>query len=609
MLAFAGLGRKKPESIAFAGPDVVPRLEHLMGLPPNTLARHMHATLEDGRVDFFGVPLRDIFIERIPRRVSPAALRSSPYARAIWQIRTFGFDPETLDPLIAACPRCEQALGFKVTQGIAFCDHCREQTDLGFDVPTVDLRSIVQDPIHVEDREALDFVTSLIDPRFPDLDLSFLPTAFASFSRGELFEIVHAIAAATKMNVDGTDATKNFQRSMIGTIEPHLLAGAGRAILDWPNGFRLLLDEACRSSGDRPGEWGPRKAFGALALVHRDRFLPTDFNRLALETLSEHLALAAAMFGVGGKGTQRPAKFIPIKTIKTEILDNQEVLMRLASHSRIRRTQIGTSSKAPILLHEGQVRWTFVQYKDHVPLMTVALELGIPGDAVYDLVRRRHMFIYVGMSVDITALGHQLSKRSLAKLVGAIADGRPTGPLKPGFMSVSDAMSCFPAGRRPWVPLIERMLDGRLEYQFFKPVGRGLLKAVAVQGVESLLDELIAEQAELPAPKLDRVTAGTANLILGVADYRVYQALIQANQLSVSVDGSLDYREVLEYARNHILPPEIAARGRRSSRQVRSWMDAHGIQPTLDLGVAGGVVYRRQDVEPLLEFQYDRQYA
>jgi hypothetical protein len=158
--------------------------------------------------------------------------------------------------------------------------------------------------------------------------------------------------------------------------------------------------------------------------------------------------------------------------------------------------------------------------------------------------------------------------------------------------------------------MIERMLDGRLDYQLFKPVGRGLLKAVAVHGVEGLLDELSAEQADLPAPDIDKVTAGTANLILGVADYRVYQALIEANQLKVSeVDGSLEYSEVLEYARRHILAAEIAARGRRSVRHVRSWMDAHGIRPTLEVGPGSAVVYRRQDVEPLLELQFGRQYA
>ena len=125
ILGFVQHSTMMPDFVAFNSPDVLPDIALLLGAPLETVARHHYRRLDKVTVDFFGIPLRDIFIERRRRWVSPAGLRKSPYHRAIWQIKTFGFDPVTLDPLICECPRCGVELGFRFTQGIAFCDRCR----------------------------------------------------------------------------------------------------------------------------------------------------------------------------------------------------------------------------------------------------------------------------------------------------------------------------------------------------------------------------------------------------------------------------------------------------------------------------------------------------
>jgi len=600
MLAFAGLGRKKPESIAFAEPDVVPRLEHLMGLSPNTLSRHMHSPLAGGRVDFFGVPLRDIFIERIARRVSPAALRSSPYARAIWQIRTFGFDPATLDPLVATCPQCKRGLGFKLTQGIAFCDHCRTPTEMGFDMPSVDLRKIEQEPYVVDDRPALDFVTGLLDPAIVEFDKSVLPAELSNVSRGDMFEIVHTIAAAIKMNSEGKLPGKLFSRSAVGAIHPNYLAAAGRAVLSFPEGYAALLRDAARDAASRPGEWGNLKAFGALAMVHRDQHVDIVFRKRASNILDETLASDFDALGVGAKGDRRPADYVPLKHLK-RILNNHGALSRLAAEPLVPRLSIGTSPKAPILLLKSRAQMHAVEFKDSIPEIGVALALSMPPDAVRNLATTRLVDAYGLVTSSMSTTGDRLmSKRLLDRLLARLTADHVPKKAPANFVTFNEAMLMFPVGCRPWVPLLQMMLDGRVEYCFHKRPAKGLLRAVSVAGVAMIRDELMREQLSFRPHGIERVTAGSAALILGISFYPAFQELIGAKQF-IAEEGTFSYADVLDFGRKHILANEAGVRGQRSTANVRKWMEAHDIEPTFDFPVKCGLIYPRDRVEPLLQ--------
>jgi hypothetical protein len=601
ILWFANLAQNRPDYLAFTDVDVVPPLAHLLGVPAEELARYLHPRLDRQTVDFFGVPVRDLFIERRIRRVSPAGLRDLPYQRAIWQIRTFEFDPVTLDPLVTSCPECGSELGFKLTKGVEFCDRCEGDSGHGFRMPTVDLRKIEQDPVVVSDRQALDFVTGLLNPRFETFDTSVVPELVGTRARGELFEIAHVIAAALLMNERGTVDRNNWHRSEIGVIPPELLAKAGRAILDFPSGFVRLSEDAAAYASERPGEWGVLKAFGALARIPRDRYVVREFREQVAQLLKETLSTRAQVFGVVGKAALRPQKFVPLRTIKDTMLDSQSVLMRLAEHPKTLRLKSGTSAKAPVLLHKSQTQMTLVQYKDQVPAMTVALALGVPSHAVDDLAYRRLNFVYTGASTQITVADNYMSGRSMRLLESKLVEGmKPIKP-DPTFCTFSQAMLMFPAGRRPWVPLIERLLDGRIEHVLHKRPGRGTLKAIAVKGVEFIRDQLTEEQAAMPRPSSTRLTAGSVNLMLGISAYEALQAIMSAHLLIPGEDGCFSYDEVLAFASTYIFANEMGARGRRPSGVVRSWMDAHEIQPAFDFPAKGGLIYYRDNVEPLLE--------
>ena len=77
------------------------------------------------------------------------------------------FDPSTKERLIDACPQCNRTLGWTRTYGVAYCDYCSRPKVFGqftWLYPAVDLRDFPQPKVEVEDEEALDFLTGLIDP-------------------------------------------------------------------------------------------------------------------------------------------------------------------------------------------------------------------------------------------------------------------------------------------------------------------------------------------------------------------------------------------------------------------------------------------------------------
>ncbi|MVS98864.1 hypothetical protein [Devosia marina] len=601
ILYFANLSMKRVENLSFSDPQIAKQLAWLLGVPVHSIEDRFYRKLRRGTVDFFGTPVREVFIERSIRRVSPVALKQLPYGRAIWHIRTFGFDPDTLDPLLDTCPECQSQLGFSRTQGMDYCDYCIAETPMGFPAPSVDLRKLEQRPYETDDRTALDFVTGLLDPRVSGSEVSVVPDAVGTRNRGELFELAQAIAAALKINAEGNYSQGYFARSEIGAIEPQFLSQAGRAILNYPEGFSEICLTAATGATNRTGEWGLSKAFGAISLLAQDGYLPKIVRKNVSLLMRETLAGCAENAGVVGKGSFRPDKYWPLLELKRAFLVSHPVVAKLAKHPKSKRVFAGTSAKAPILLHRSQSQMTMIQYKDQVPAMAVAWSLGAPPHAVSDLVRRRLNFVYTGASTHITTADTYMSGRSMRLLEERLVGGRKPIKPDPAFCTFAQAMLLFPAGRRPWVPLIERLLDSRIEYVLHKRPGQGILRAISVKGVELVRDLLIEEQAHFPASEFDRLSAGSVNLMLGISAYGVLQALVAAKELVPDGDAKFANDNVISFASMYIFANEIAARGRRPTSLVRSWMEAHEVHPAFDFPTKGGLIYLRDNVEPLLE--------
>jgi hypothetical protein len=147
----------------------------------------------------------------------------------MWHLSALSFEPDTLELLLEACPTCGKRLDFKNARAFHTCDACQ-----------TDFREVEQPIVQVEDRQALKFVTDLIDPlSHRQCDALQICPALAKQDRGSLFMLCVFIAKILDKNFDRDDGGK--LTSMSGAcVSPSNLSLAGRAILEWPVGFDKL---------------------------------------------------------------------------------------------------------------------------------------------------------------------------------------------------------------------------------------------------------------------------------------------------------------------------------------------------------------------------------
>ena len=135
-------------------------------------------------VDYHGLLLREHFVARKHRRVSPAALAISPHHRAAWQISCLSFCGETWDVLIDRCPdpECAKPLTWRAPAGVEYCEHC------GFD-----LRGATALKVAPELREVLRFAVDLFgaDPVAQGKSLKALSPNLQTVSPGTLLELAY----------------------------------------------------------------------------------------------------------------------------------------------------------------------------------------------------------------------------------------------------------------------------------------------------------------------------------------------------------------------------------------------------------------------------------
>ncbi|TCU29521.1 hypothetical protein [Rhizobium laguerreae] len=176
-------------------------------------------------VDFFGasIPPKQLIAHR---RVAPTSLVSSAHSKAVWHLNALSFDVHSGEMLLEACPRCQEKLTFNYTAGVCFCHLC-----------DFDFREAPQPLVDVSDRDALRFVTGLIDPerREGKLAVRLLHPDLNRENPGYIFFLCVLIALVFDGNgLGGTGKRRDLGRSK---VSPESLAKAGRSVLNWPSGI------------------------------------------------------------------------------------------------------------------------------------------------------------------------------------------------------------------------------------------------------------------------------------------------------------------------------------------------------------------------------------
>ena len=182
---------------------------------------------------FFGQPVRRAHIANL-RRISPRALSVNPTMKAIWSLKPLAFDPNTREMLLDRCPVCSNLLQWDFACDPWECSKCVSSG--GSRLLATDLRDFFQPLFEPTDEEAADFVSFLLDPGASGRRV-FLPvhSPLALESAGSIFQLAVRIASLCQLS-----ATPGRSAA----IEPHYIEMAGRALLDWPNGFIDLIDRA-----------------------------------------------------------------------------------------------------------------------------------------------------------------------------------------------------------------------------------------------------------------------------------------------------------------------------------------------------------------------------
>jgi len=282
-------------------PLMYPRYDRKRRLQPDGNA------VKNGLFGFFGRVLPCNQLVR-GRRISPSALQESNHSQAIWHLGALGFDPASMEFLLERCPECGSNLDFNSTCGVANCFHCG---------PGVDFRRCRQPKVTVEDTEALTFVTSLVDPgRTPEV--SNLHCDLRNLDPGEIFMLCALIGAV----LEGRIAASSRERRQVlleGLVSPEQLATAGRALLDWPEGFVKLAD---RINND--AVWGE----GPHSIPPFEHFVRDDavFTRPTWEAIKQlNLLPRTAM--------------IPVRKVSTEPTANgrRHKFLQLAGRSDVVR--------------------------------------------------------------------------------------------------------------------------------------------------------------------------------------------------------------------------------------------------------------------------------
>lgn len=614
ILSLAGLGTIRPETLPGKDVGTAHELARVLGTSAAALEPLYYPKLDARQIGFFGTAIRKSHIETRKRRLSPRSLKDKAYIKAIWNIRPLTFDPTTRETLIWQCPVCSKTLGFSITWSIEHCEHCVGPDTYGLPGSLVDLRDFPQPLLEVNDSEALDFVVGLIDPATNHKTARSMHEDLAGLSRGELFETALAIADAIVAEEQGIQVNSAKGRFVNDKVHPQALAKAGRCLLNWPKAFDdLCADQSARATS-RTGEWGLDKEFGAIARLRHDPHL----SEAVREAFARRLNVAMVNL--------RPHEAVPRKT--TRALDHgayigvrqllrvapitSRTTTKLSQHPGMIKIRSSTDPMAPVLFDTQQVAKVVTHFLDLVGEVNVSTTLGLPPDAVRDLAEWGIIDVPTspsrGVAVDVAGGGRHLSKQITDQLVEAVLHDVSFQKPPKGFIPFSDAMLMFPAGRRPWLPVLMAIFYNRVDAVLrhnmaSKAKVKNLFGSISLRGIEQQRERILQEHKDAVVHDIGRVSAVAANLMLGIYNHHVFMAIAGEKLIDVDSSGAADYRSVLDFASRFIFANEAAVRSRVNPRAFGAWAEAHHLKPAYSFPVKGGLIYDRSAVEPWLEMK------
>ena len=285
-------------------------------------------------------------------------------------------------------------------------------------------------------------------------------------------------------------------------------------------------------------------------------------------------------------------------------------MTRLAQHPGILSYRADANSIGTVTFVTFEAEIVLRHFKDLESEAAIGVSFGLPPDGVRDLAAE----YFPPVTGEARRIASELwdsrdtySKESVSEFLDILVTCIPVKRVPPkGYVSFMEAMLMFPAGRRPWLAVIEAIVYGRVKSVLRRdfvstPKIKGLLGQISLSGIEQQRERMIADHANAPTYDIGKVSAVAANLMLGIYNHHVFMACAKAGLLTPDDKGAVAYEEVLQFARRHIFANEAAVRARNSSRSIETWLLDRGVKPLFKFDNAkGGVIYDRELVEPHL---------
>jgi hypothetical protein len=574
-----------------------------------TLAR-MFLQPIDGRkgwIDFFGEPLRAIYRQPEKRRVAPATLKKQGYAKAVWTLHPLSFDPSTKERLIDSCPQCKRALGWTRTYGVAYCDYCSHPESFGqftWYYPGLDLRDFPQPKVDVDDEEALNFLTGLIDPS-PERKAraqKLVPDMWSSLTCGDLFEV--GVTFASMLNVDHWDGRQSVRRrSKAGEgwdwLTPRMLSIGGRAIMDGQPGFEAFGDIVRREAADKPrarryGKWAE---IGPLSIV--DPSLCGAAKKILGRATEAYVA------------ARRDQDMQPLQTLAEKHGIERGRLKSLADSGLVPTSKTEGVRRGPVLMSAKALEPLLAKRKEAVSGTRAAPAIGVHPMHLAELERRGLLKPVVGAVLKLMkSVESYFTRASVEALTRSIAKNvKDDAPLDCVRLRV--ALRACNARTVPWPGIVQAILDGRLEVFDIKSdtSRRGLADRLAVRDKESLSSVIAQELATKSSELSEWIGNAAASEILGVNETVVWR-LVKVGALERHGDAPLYSHfkrgEVERLRDRMIFTSEIRLTGAfKTYREASAWLRELGIPPCFELKRGGWKVYARAEVEAKLNLRID----
>lgn len=583
------------------------RLAFILKVPPIEVSSRCHPSVDKGLpagfVDFHGVIVRAAYREGGRRRVSPRSLAASPHHRAIWDLLPFGFCPESMEPLIDACPVCCAPLRWRRTVGVTFCESCVDEDD----DPTVDLRDHPGHVFEVADMEALRLATGIVDPDPTRRQAvrKILPPVFDGFSEGEIFEAIIALACAITTD---PGASRGIMRRMktladFSRITPDALALAARTLIEWPRGFHDLADRVRGQARLRDGHYGVRKELGPLIMLTRDQHLAPAMKAMVRAEIAVNMAATASGADVRRADNHRAEEWITVQAAAARFGINRKMLGNLAGDLGARR--VASANRSPVLLPVAAIEHLAAERADLLPASSAAILLGLPGSAVADVATAGMIRGIEGPVLKMVVGEVYYGRASVEALVSDLLERARTGTApRSGGIRLSKAAKRLGGGQQPWPAILRAVLCGDLPTFRMPGDNAALTTRVGIPDMKVIASIVEAAGKALPigAAGDDRINRREAAALLGTHEPMV-GALVAKGLLPSSGHAycSLRRADVQAFRETYVLGGELARTMGVRMRDVRVTLEARGVMPVASVMAKGGLVWRRETVEALLK--------